>query len=148
MDKKVLALAGAAVMIVGLFLPALSALGVSASLLMPGGGVAWEGLIVLACAVLGGGLALAGQTRHALWPGVAALAFLVWKYMEAKSQIGAATELGGADLPPEIASQLAERMPQLNMLGWGVMGLGAVILIVAGAMAWKDSSSSAPPPTV
>ena len=33
---------------------------------------------------------------------------------------------------------MASQMLQVNFLGWGVMGLGAVLILVGGAMGWKE----------
>jgi hypothetical protein len=35
-------------------------------------------------------------------------------------------------------------MPSMNLLGWAVLGIGAVVLIIGGAMAWKGSAPAAP----
>ena len=42
-----------------------------------------------------------------------------------------------ADGPAEAMAALA---PSFNYLGWGVMGLGAVVMLLGGAMGWKSSS--------
>jgi hypothetical protein len=138
MNSKSITLAGAVVLIIGLFLPALNMAGLGLSLLMPGGQIATIGLIPLACAVLAVVLALIGQGKWAIIPGLAALAFLVWKFLEAQSQLS-----GASEVPPEAAEMVAAFAPSLNYLGWGVMGLGSVLILVGGAMGWKSSPPSA-----
>jgi hypothetical protein len=142
MDKKMIAVIGGVILVIGVFLPIVSGGGTSASFLLPGEGMSWEGLVLLACGLLGAILAFIGQAKHSVWFGIVALGLLVWKYMEFKKlmdQAGAALP-PGVELPPELAAQ----MPALNMLGWGVLGIGAVVLIIGGAMAWKGSAPAAP----
>jgi hypothetical protein len=139
MNSKMLTLGGAVVLVIGLFLPIVNIFGMSVNLLMPPGqGVSMEGLVLLACALLGGALALINQTKWAVVAGLAALAFLVWKFMEMKNGLSGAS----GDVPPEAAEALAQ-MASMNYLGWGVMGLGAVVMLVGGAMAWKSNPPAA-----
>jgi hypothetical protein len=140
MNSKTLTLAGAVVLIIGLFLPAINMMGMGLSLLMPAGQIQALGLIPLACAVLAGALALMGQGKWAVVPGIAALGFLVWKFLEAQSSLSGTN----ADVPPEAAELVAQLAPTLNYLGWGVMGLGAVLILVGGAMGWKGSAAAPP----
>jgi len=136
MNSKTLTLAGAVVLVIGLFLPIATAMGINVSLLMPPGqSITVDGLVLLACAVLGGVLALIGQGKWAVIPGLAALAFLVYEYLDTKNKLSGA---GGA-LTPEQAEMMAQ-MVSVNYLGWGVMGLGAVLILVGGAMGWKKAA--------
>ena len=140
MNSKMLTLGGAVILIVGLFLPVLSAMGMSVNMLMPPGeGVSGAGLVLVACAVLGGALALINQTKWAVVPALAALAFLVWKYMQLQNLLS--TTVG--DVPPEAAEAMASMMPTVNILGWAVMGVGALVMLVGGAMAWKSNPPAA-----
>jgi hypothetical protein len=139
MNSKTLTLAGAVVLIIGLFLPALNVMGMGFSLLLPGGSITVSGLILLACAVLAGLLALMGQGKWAVIPGIGAVGWLVFQFMEAQKGLGGQA---GGDVPPEAAEALAQ-MASLNYLGWGVMGLGAVVILVGGAMGWKSSPPAA-----
>lgn len=141
MDKKLIAIIGAAVVIVGLFLPVASSPNMSVGLLIQGEGVSWEGLVVLACALLGAALAFIGRTKHVVWPGIAVIGLLAWRYVEAQARLDSmARTISGPDIPPDFAAMLTARMPHLNLLGWGVMGAGALVMIVAGAMAWKKAA--------
>jgi hypothetical protein len=131
MNSKTLTLAGAVVLIIGLFLPAVNMGEMGLSILMPAGQLNPPGLILVACAVLGGVLALMGQGKWAVVPGVAAVGYLIWQYLEGQKQIGA-------------GSEAAEALGvSLNYLGWGVMGLGAVLILIGGAMGWKSSAPAA-----
>ncbi len=140
MNSKMLTLGGAVVLIIGLFLPVVSAMGMSVNLIMPPGeSVSGAGLVVAACAVLGGALALLNQTKWAVVPAVAALAFLVWKYLQLQNLLR--SSLG--EVPPEAAEAMAAMMPSVNILGWAVMGLGGIVMLVGGAMAWKSNPPAA-----
>lgn len=140
MDKKLVVLIGAAVTIVGLFLPIVDApiIG-SLNMLLPGGGIG-DGVFVLVFVVIAAALALLGKTRHAVWPAVGALAFIGYKFFELKGSIDQSMAAN-----PE-AAQILESMGggvQINWLGWIVLALGAVIMLVGGAMAWKNSAPAA-----
>ena len=138
MNAKTLTLAGAVVLIIGLFLPAINVMGMGLSLLMPGGSITVSGLILLACAVLAGLLALVNQTKWAVIPGLGAVGWLVFQFLEAQKGLS-----GGGDIPPEAAEALAALAPSLNYIGWGAMGVGAVVMLLGGAMGWKSSSAPA-----
>lgn len=142
MDKKMIAIIGGVILIVGTFLPIGNGSGTSASFMFPGEGTSWEGLVLIACGLLGVILAFIGQARHAVWFGIIAIGLLVWKYMEFKKLIDQANASvpAGIELPPELAAQ----MPTMNYLGWGVLCLGALVLLVGGALAWKGPSAPSP----
>ncbi len=139
MNSKTLTLAGAVVLIIGLFLPAINMAGMGLSVLLPAGQLNAPGLILVACAVLAGILALIGQVKWAVVPGLAALGYLVWQFLEAQKGLAGP----GGDVPPEAAEMMAALGASINYLGWGVMGLGAVLIVVGGAMAWKSSAPAA-----
>jgi hypothetical protein len=134
MDKKLLALIGAAVLIVGVFLPIVSLPVVgSMNLLMPGGAVG-DGVFVVGFAVIAGGLALMGKMRHVIWPALAALAFIVWKLLQIKGVLDTATATYGDQVGTVVA---------MNWLGWAVLLAGALLLVYAGATSWKSSPPAA-----
>ena len=72
------------------------------------------------------------------WMQSLALGWLVWNYLRIQNTLG-----GGGDIPPEAAEMMTALAPSVNFLGWGVMGLGAVLLLVGGAMAWKSNPPAA-----
>ena len=139
MNSKTLTLAGAVVLIIGLFLPIATAMGINVNLLMPPGQtVSPDGLIMVACAVLAGILALINQAKWAIIPGVAALGFLVYEYMDITKKLSGS----GSALTPEQA-EMVSALVQVNYLGWAVMGLGALLIVVGGAMGFKSSAPAA-----
>lgn len=139
MDKKILVLIGAVVMIVGLFLPMIADSTRSMGMLLPPeGGVEWRGVVMLVLALAAAGLALAGQVKHALWPGVAALGFLAYLFFDVKGKLDRLQEVL-SQIGPETSFSRDMTM-HLASLGWIVLGAGAVIVIVSAAMAWKGGS--------
>jgi hypothetical protein len=143
MDKKLIVLIGAAVTIVGLFLPIVSVPIVgSVNMLLPGGGIG-DGIFVLVFVVIAAVLALLGKTRHAVWPAIAALGFIGYKFFELKGAVD--RSMATLSSNPE-AAQYLESIGggvQINWLGWIVLGLGALVMLVGGAMAWKSNPPAA-----
>jgi hypothetical protein len=141
MDNRILAFVGVGLLVVGVFLPIVSLPIVgSMNMLMPGGQIG-DGIFILAFALIGGGLALAGKVRHVVWPALASLAFTAWKYMSLQGTLDETrarlTDQMGAD--SGMASSLTDAV-QMNLLGWAVLALGGIVLLVAGILAWKGSS--------
>lgn len=143
MDKKLLALVGAAALIGGLFLPLVTTLEGSETLLWRDGAVSWKGLVVLALAVLAGVLALIGQTRHVLWPGVAAAGFIAWLFFDFKGRLDGVRAMFAQ---AGISTDSLDAHVKIEYLGWAVLAAGAVILIVAGILAMNDRPASTAPP--
>lgn len=139
MNSKTLTLAGAVALIIGLFLPIVSVFGISVNLLMPPGqSVSLDGIIVLACAVLAAVLALINQGKWAVIPGIGALGLLVYDYMKISSGLSGSS----GELSAEQAAMVSQ-LASINYLGWGVMGLGAVLILAGGAMGFKSSPPAA-----
>lgn len=134
MNAKTLTLAGAVVLLVGVFLPIYTVMGaINISFFSPGdGGMSIDGIVMIACAVLAGILALINQAKWAVIPGLIALGLLVYDFLRMKSELGG----GGSTLTQEQAAMVAE-LASVNYLGWAVLGLGAVAVLVGGIMGWK-----------
>lgn len=146
MDKKILALVGVVVLIIGVFLPIVSQGGTSISLLLPGeGNGLGDGIWVVVLALVAGGLALVGQVRHVIWPALLALALIGYDFFKIKSGMDELVERAGGS---EFGGGWTDGL-QLNYLGWAVMCIGALVLLVAGIMAWTGTRpAAAPPPAV
>jgi disulfide bond formation protein DsbB len=144
MDKRLLVLVGAALLVVGVFLPVANVQQDSLNLLLPRGSLG-DGIFILVLAAIGAALALAGKTRHAIWPAMLSLAFLVWKYFQIKQAVDHAhaviAEIGGGS---EYATSVSDSM-QMNMIGWAVLAIGAIVMILGAAMAWNAPRSAVPP---
>ena len=131
MNNRILGIAGSALLIIGIFLPIVSVMGlISFSYfdiirLSPAGGITGLGILVLG--ILGLLFALKNMFRLLLIPGVLALGILALDFFRMKSQLG---NTGGEDV--ELANQMASSVG----IGWGffVLVIGAIVLIVAGVM--------------
>lgn len=136
-NRKTMALIGAALLLIGAFLPIVSLPMIgSMDYFQNGRG---DGIFAVGLAVIGGVLALTGLVRHVLWPGLAALALILFTFVNMQSKIGQIRgQLGG--------NPLAEAMVGSVQLQWGfaVLFIGAALMTAAGAMAWRRP----PPPTV
>lgn len=134
---KVVALIGALLIGVGVFLPLVRLPLLGAIDLFEGGSS--EAWILLMLAAAAGGLALADLTRHALWPGLAALGLIALAFIRTQTRIAelqrrAETELDGN--PLEAFAQAAVGAVQLEY-GWAVLVVGALMAVGGGAMAWR-----------
>jgi hypothetical protein len=141
MDNRILALVGVGLLIVGVFLPIVNVpiLG-TMNMLLPQGSIG-DGIFILVLALIGGGLALAGKVRHVVWPALLSLAFTAWKYVSLQGTLNEAqarlSDQMGVD------SGMSGSLPdafQMNLLGWAVLGIGGIVLLVAGILAWKGKS--------
>lgn len=147
MDKKMIVLIGAAVTIVGLFLPIVNLPIVgSINLLMPPTGIG-DGIFVLIFAVIAGVLALLGHVKHAVWPAICAIGFTAFKFFQLKGPMDEAAERVAALTAgnPQAAEYLNQMGggASMNMLGWLVIIVGCIVMLVGGAMAWKSAPPSA-----
>ena len=147
MNNKLLVIIGAVVTIAGLFLPIADTINpangspMSINLLLPAGSLG-DGVVTLALAIVAAVLASLNQTRHALWPALIGLGYLVWRYFEIKN----ATDQASSLLAMMAPDQAANLHVGINYLGWGVILAGTVITLIGGLMAFKGNSASAPPP--
>lgn len=138
MNAKTLTLAGAVVLVIGLFLPIYTVMGaISISFFSPGAGVSIDGIVVMACAVLAGILALINHAKWAVIPGLIALGLLVYDYLRMQQELSGS----GTMVTPEQAAMVAE-LASVNFLGWGAMGLGGLLVLIGGAMGWKSAPSA------
>ena len=142
MNAKTLTLAGAVVLIIGLFLPIASVMGISTNLIMPPGqGVTASGLILAGCAVLAAILALIGQPKWAVIPGIGAVGWLVFQFLEAQKQLS-----GGGFMDWIRSISLPDRLTGADALLWVAIGIfvfGLLILRIRGRDPRRDLS--APP---
>jgi hypothetical protein len=122
MLRKILALLGAAEVIAGTLLPAAATTGGDLNLLLRDGSVGWEGLVLVALAILAAGLALAGQGKHVLWPALAALCLVSWSFVVWEGRI--------------------DHSVTREVLAWLVLGVGALTLVVAGALPWRRAGGT------
>jgi uncharacterized membrane protein len=142
-NGKVLALIGAALIGVGVFLPIVSVPKRGTSSLMQGdytGGLVMLGLA--AAIVL---LTLINRTRHVVWPGVASLALMAYAYIRVQTVIEQARQrLGETENPLAIVIDAAAANSRTEW-GWAVLVLGAILAIAGGVLAWREPRVPAPP---
>ncbi|HKC62793.1 MAG TPA: hypothetical protein VKB86_04115 [Pyrinomonadaceae bacterium] len=132
MNNRILGIAGSALLIIGIFLPIISVMGlISLSYfdvirMSPGAGITGIGILLLG--IIGLVFALTNRFKLLLIPGVLALGILALDFFRMKSSLGSA---GGAE-----GGEFADQMASSVSIGWGffVMVIGAIILIVAGVM--------------
>jgi hypothetical protein len=138
------ALAGAALLAVGVFMPAVRVPKRGNMTLMD---LESAGVIVLVLAAVAAGIALIGWTRHVIWPGIAALGLLGYTYQRANAEIAQARarlDSGGiGEDPLGAVRDLAASNSELEY-GWAVLAVAALILVVAGALAWRLREEPAP----
>jgi disulfide bond formation protein DsbB len=141
MNNKIIVLLGCALLIVGVFLPIVdmpNPIG-SMNLLLPNGGIG-DGIFVLVLAAVAGILALIGKTKHALWPGLLTLAFLVWKFFQVKGSVDQARAmLFSSDTGGALLDSVG-----MNYLGWAVLLIGALVLVAGSALAFRGGPANAP----
>jgi hypothetical protein len=133
MTNRNLALIGAALLLVGVFMPIVSIpiMG-SITYYMNGQG---DGVLVLLMAAAAGGLALAGRVRDVVWPGAVSLAMLAFTFFRFQSGMAEMRSKMAGDLEGNPFRGLAEAaMGSIQLQwGWAVLLLGAAIVTYAGA---------------
>ena len=133
---KIIALVGAAILAVGVFLPVVQVPKRGAMTLMD---LESAGVIILVLAAIAAGVALIGWTRHAVWPGIGALGLLAYAYQRTNAEIAQsrARLSGGIGEDPLAALRdLAASNSRVDY-GWSVLAIGALIVVVAGVLAWR-----------
>jgi NADH:ubiquinone oxidoreductase subunit H len=133
---KIIALVGAAILAVGVFLPVVQVPKRGAMTLMD---LESAGVIILVLAAIAAGVALIGWTRHAVWPGIGALGLLAYAYQRTNAEIAQsrARLSGGIGEDPLAALRdLAASNSRVDY-GWSVLAVGALIVVVAGVLAWR-----------
>ena len=137
MNSRILGIIGAILLIVGIFVPIVSVFGISVSYFdsfrMSSGAV--DGLIIAGLGLISLILAALNKTRILIATGILALCVMAIDFFSFKSKM---SEAASAASSPEMANLM-----QLQW-GWGVLLLGALLLIVAGIM---KKSGPAPVPS-
>lgn len=137
---RVLVMIGSMMLALGVFLPILS-LPLRGSIDLfdfPLPGIA---VLVLAAAALL--LSALDLSRHAIWPGLGSLAALGIGYVLVQQRIEETRDVG-LDLRHPIQSirGAAARAADLQF-GWGVLGLGALMVLAGSIMAWRGRRAAA-----
>lgn len=146
MNSRILGIIGAILLIVGIFCPIVSILGINLSYFdsfrMESGAV--DGLIIAGLGVISLVIALLNKTRILIVTGLLALGVMAIDFFNFKSKMSEASSSAN----PELSSTLSN-LVQLQW-GWAVLLLGALLLIVAGILKKKVAAPpmayGAPPP--
>lgn len=147
MNNRILGIAGSAMLVIGIFLPIVSVMGLislsyfDAIKISPG--QAWSGILLLLLGIVSLIMAVTNKFKILIATGVCALGLLVLDFFRLKSGLsGSSAEAG----------DMADQMASAVSIGWGfyVMVIGAILLIVAGVMKSPGSpvggGYGAPPP--
>lgn len=132
-----LALAGAGVLIIGLFCPVLTMPVIGSLDFVTGAKVSAPTLLALA--LIGGVAALSGRARDTLWPGIAAMAVLLYHFATLQTRLpqmrasvveSAGPPFGGAASASDFHAQW----------GWLVLAAGTGMLVYAGVRSRRRAS--------
>jgi hypothetical protein len=143
MNNRILGIIGSALMILGIFLPIVSIMGLLNfsyfNMIQLAPGTFFTGLLLLLLGIGSLILALKHMYKPLIATGVASLAILAFDFYRIKSGLSEATSSGG-----EAGGEFARKMSEAVSIGFGlyVMAIAAILLIVAGAM--KSAVPAAP----
>lgn len=143
MSKRNIALAGAALLVIGLFLPIVT-LPIIGTVNLFNGGTNWLALALLALGAIAAGLALRDRTGDAIFPGTAAAAILIYKFVSLQwtiSEMRASLTENLKDNPFAGIAQAALSGVQLQW-GWLVLGAGAAAMVYAAVIARREDEQS------
>ena len=136
--NKVIVLVGAALLVVGVFLPLVRVPKLGTVSFIADGD--WKGIVVLLLGLAAGVLALIERTEHALWPGLASLGVIAFTFFTLQSRMaemrGRAAGVLGDDRLGERLADVAANAVKLEY-GWAVLVIGAILAIAGGALAWR-----------
>lgn len=137
----VLVLAGAVLLGIGVFLPLLSApYGGAVTLITSGDS---PRIIMFAMAILALALGLAGQARHALWPGLLALGAIIWGYIRVQDKIEDFEARFGDGLVGRLAERATDTIRYES--GWVILIMGSVLILAGALIAWLWRQRDLPP---
>ena len=148
MDSRIVGIIGGVLLLIGVFCPLVGVdiLGQSMSVSYIGSGqTSWEGLVLILLGIAGIALAVLRKGKLLIVPGIVAIAILAYDYFSFKSKMS--EQLAGAGDAVRAQMENAVSMKW----GWIVLLLGALALIVAGAVGRNAPApganwGAAPPP--
>jgi hypothetical protein len=139
MNNRILGILGSALLIIGVFLPILSLMGVVTfsyfDFIRLDPGTFFTGILILLLGIVSMLLTLAKKYKLLILTGIIALGMLAFDFYRIRSGMDSVAG-GSGSTPPEVADSVG--------LGWGfyVMVIGAIALIVAGVM--KSTAPATP----
>jgi hypothetical protein len=147
MDSRILGIVGGVLLLIGVFCPLVGVdfMGQSMTVSYIGSstGTSWEGLLMILLGIAGIALAVLRKYKLLLIPGIIALAIIAYDYFSFKSKMSEMMSAAG--------SRSTELENAVSMKwGWIVLILGALALLIAGAMGKNHpapgATYGAPPP--
>jgi hypothetical protein len=145
MDSRILGIVGGVLLLIGVFCPLIfvEPLSLNISYIGSGAGTSWEGLLLILLGIAAIALAVLRKYKLLLVPGLIALAIIAYDYFSFKSKM--------SEMMSGAGSRSAELENAVQMKwGWIVLILGALVLLVAGAMGRNlpapGTAYGAPPP--
>ena len=145
MDSRILGIVGGVLLLIGVFCPLIfvEPLALNISYIGSGAGTSWEGLLLILLGIAAIALAVLRKYKLLLVPGLIALAIIAYDYFSFKSKMSEMMSSAGS------RSSELENAVQMKW-GWIVLILGALVLLVAGAMGRNlpapGAAYGAPPP--
>jgi ABC-type multidrug transport system permease subunit len=129
MNNRILGIIGAALLILGLFLPIVSFMGFGVSYfdgIRASPAQAWSGVLLLLLGIASLYCALTYKYKILIATGVVSLCLLALDFFRLRSALSNSTE----------AADSADQLAAMVSIGWGfyVMVIGAILLVVAGVM--------------
>lgn len=143
-DSKPIALIGAALLFVGVFMPFVS-MPIVGSLNYFGNGKG-DGVFIIAMAAIAAGLALSGNIRETLWPGLASLAMFAFTFIRFQTTMADARAQLETDLAGNPFRGFADAAVDSVQLqwGWAVLLIGALMVTYAGWAARRGERKGDP----
>ena len=153
MNNRIVGIIGSALLVIGIFLPIVSIMGLITfsyfNFIQMAPGTFFTGILLLLLGLASLALTLTNRFKLLLLTGILSLAILALDFFRIRSGLSEAGSVAG-DRGGEIGARMAEAMS----IGWGfwLMAIGAIALIVAGVMKSTaparagDWTGSAPPP--
>jgi hypothetical protein len=145
MDSRILGIIGGVLLLIGVFCPLIyvEPIQMSVAYIGSGAGTSWEGLLLILLGIAAIALAVLRKYKLLLVPGIIALAILAYDYFQFKSKMSEMVSAGSAS-GVDVDSLVSMKW------GWIVLILGALVLLVAGAMGRNlpapGATYGAPPP--
>lgn len=144
MNNRILGIIGAALLVIGIFLPIVSVMGLISisyfDAIKASPAQAWSGLLLLLLGIISLFMAVTNKFKILIATGAFALILLIVDFFRLKNAL--------SNTPAE-AGELADQIASSVSIGWAfyVMAIGAVLLIVAGVMKSPGGGYGAPPPS-
>lgn len=137
----VLVLAGAVLLTIGVFMPLVSAPYVGAVTFVTSGDS--PRVVMFAMGIGALVLGLAGQARHAIWPGLLALAAIGYGFFTIQRKIGDLDGRFGDNVIGRLVNKATDSIHYEG--GWIILLMGGVLVVIGAGLAWLAPPRRLPP---